>query len=105
MNGAVVAGVAALSMGTYAIRFSGPMVRQRMKVPARVTRLLEICSIVLLTALASTLIIPAGGHRAGFALPAGVLVAGVLAWRRVPLILVVLAAAATTALLRLCGVS
>jgi hypothetical protein len=31
-------------------------------------------------------------------------VAGVLAWRRVPLIVVVLAAAATTALLRLCGV-
>ncbi|WP_019928845.1 AzlD domain-containing protein [Nocardia sp. BMG111209] len=104
MNGPVVAGVAALSMGTYLIRFAGPMARRRMSVPARVTRLLEIGSVVLLTALAATLIVPAGGHRAGFALPAGVLVAGVLAWRRVPLIVVVLAAAATTALLRICGV-
>jgi branched-subunit amino acid transport protein len=104
VNGAVVAGVGALSVGTYVIRFSGPMLRRRMNFPARVTRLLEIGSVVLLTALAATLIVPAAGHRAGFALPAGVLVAGVLAWRRVPLIVVVLAAAATTALLRLCGV-
>jgi hypothetical protein len=35
----------------------------------------------------------------------GVLVAGVLAWRKAPFLVVVLAAAAVTALLRLLGVS
>ncbi|MCX4099314.1 AzlD domain-containing protein [Nocardia sp. alder85J] len=104
MNGPVIAGVAALSAGTYAIRFAGPMLRRRIDFPARVTRLLEIGSVVLLTALAATLIVPAAGHRAGFPLPTGVLVAGVLAWCRVPLIIVVIAAAATTAVLRVCGV-
>jgi hypothetical protein len=42
---------------------------------------------------------------AGWARPAGVLVAGVLAYRRAPFPVVVLAAAATTALLRLGGIS
>ncbi len=40
----------------------------------------------------------------GYARPAGVLVAGVLAWRKAPFIVIVLAAAATTAVLRWIGV-
>ncbi|NUQ90764.1 MAG: AzlD domain-containing protein, partial [Glycomyces artemisiae] len=42
---------------------------------------------------------------AGWSLPAGVVVGGVLAWRKAPLALVVVAAAATTAGLRLLGVA
>ena len=45
------------------------------------------------------------GHGfAGWARPAGVLVGGALAMRRVPFPLVIVAAAATTATLRLSGV-
>ena len=39
----------------------------------------------------------------GFARPAGVLVAGILAWRKAPFLVVVLAAAVVTALLRVLG--
>lgn len=47
----------------------------------------------------------AGHGPAGFARPLGVLVGGVLAWRRAPFLLVILAAAGTTAVLRLLGIS
>jgi hypothetical protein len=44
-----------------------------------------------------------GHHFAGYARPAGVVVGGILAWRNAPFLVSVLAAAATTALLRLAG--
>ncbi|WP_280268768.1 AzlD domain-containing protein [Nocardia wallacei] len=102
MNTTLIAGALALAVGTYAIRFAGPVLRRRITFPPRVTQLLEVGSVVLLAALAVTELVPTG-HRAGFALPAGVLVAVVLAWRRAPLIVVALSAAITTALLRLLG--
>jgi hypothetical protein len=46
-----------------------------------------------------------GGGFAGWARPAGVLVGGVLAWRRAPFAVVVLGAAGTAAVLRLAGVA
>ena len=49
-------------------------------------------------------VMTAGHGFAGWARPAGVLVGGVLAARKVPFLLVVLAATATTAGLRLLGV-
>jgi hypothetical protein len=45
-----------------------------------------------------------GTGFAGIARPAGVLVGALLAWRRAPFVVVVLAAAATAALLRLAGI-
>ena len=59
---------------------------------------------MLLAALAATSALTEGHGFAGWARPAGVLVGAVLAVRRIPLPLVVVAAAATTALLRLAGV-
>ena len=59
---------------------------------------------VLLAALVATTALTKGHGFAGFARPAGVLVGGVLAWRKAPFLVVVLAAAATAALLRLAGV-
>ena len=44
-----------------------------------------------------------GSGFAGVARPAGVAVGALLAWRRAPFVVVVLAAAATAALLRLAG--
>ena len=100
----VVAGLLTLSAGTFAFRFSGPVLRQRITVPPWAERLLEVGAVVLLAALAATTALTAGHGFAGLARPAGVLVGGVLAWRKAPFLVVVLAAAAATAVLRLLGV-
>jgi branched-subunit amino acid transport protein len=101
----VVAGMAALSAGTFAIRFSGPALRQRIHhFPPWAARLLETATVVLLAALVATTALTQGHGFAGLARPAGVLAGGVLAWRRAPFLVVVLSAAAVTAVLRLAGV-
>ncbi|MEU2039614.1 AzlD domain-containing protein [Nocardia niwae] len=101
----LAAGVVALAAGTYAFRWAGPALRDRVRLPARVVRLLEIGAVVLLTALVAVTALPLGTADLGFAVPAGVLVGGLVAWFRRPILLVILAAAATTALVRLLGVS
>ena len=101
----VVAGLLTLSAGTLAFRFSGPVLRQRITFPPQAERLLEVSAVVLLAALVATTSLTNPGGSAGLARPAGVLVGGVLAWRKAPFLVVVLAAAATTAILRLLGVT
>jgi branched chain amino acid efflux pump len=100
----VVAGMATLAAGTYVIRFAGPALRTRMSLPPRATKLLEAAAVILLAALVAVTALTDGHAFSGFDRPAGVLVGGVLAWRRAPFLVVVIAAAATTALLRLLGV-
>jgi branched-subunit amino acid transport protein len=100
----VVAGMATLAAGTYAIRFAGPALRTRITFSPRATKLLEAAAVVLLAALVATTALTQSHGFSGLARPAGVLVGGVLAWRKAPFLAVVLAAAATTALLRLLGV-
>ena len=100
----VVAGLLTLSAGTFAFRFSGPVLRQRITFPPWAERLLEVGAVVLLAALAATTALTEGHGFAGPARPAGVLAGGVLAWRKAPFLVVVLAAAAVTAVLRLLGV-
>ncbi|MFL6141987.1 MAG: AzlD domain-containing protein [Labedaea sp.] len=97
--------VLVLAVGTYAFRVAGPALRGRVALPERVRELLGTAAVVLLVALVATASVMDGRHLAGLALPAGVLVGGVLAARRAPFVVVVLAAAAGTALLRLLGVS
>ena len=58
----------------------------------------------MLAALAVTAALMEGAAFAGVARPAGVLVGVLLAWRRLPFVVVVIAAAVTSALLRLAGV-
>jgi hypothetical protein len=60
-------------------------------------------TLLLSVAVIATLL--EGEHFAGFARLAGVGVAAILAWRKVPLIIVILAAAVVTAGLRGLGVS
>jgi branched-subunit amino acid transport protein len=96
--------IAALAAGTYAFRLAGPVFRHRLRIPDRLQRLLAVTAAVLLTALVATGAVTEGHGFAGWARPAGVLVGGALAIRRVPFPLVVIAAAATTAVLRLAGV-
>ena len=94
-----------LAAGTYALRLAGPALRRRWSVPARAQLLLSDAATVLLVALVATSALTEGQGFAGWARPAGVLVALVLVLRRAPFPVVVVAAAATTAGLRLLGVS
>lgn len=73
------------------------LLRGRLKLSATVQRVLRMAAAALLAALAGTAALMAGTAFAG------VLVGGVLAWRKAPFVVVVLAAAGTAALLRLAG--
>ncbi|HEY2063209.1 MAG TPA: AzlD domain-containing protein [Amycolatopsis sp.] len=96
--------IAVLGAGTFAFRLAGPMLRTRVNLSPRAERLMALSAIVLLAALVATSALTEGHSFAGIARPAGVLVGGVLAWRKAPFVAVVVAAAATAALLRLAGV-
>lgn len=100
----LLVGIAVLAVGTFSMRFAGPVLRSRFEVPERAQQLLAAAAIVLLSALVATSALTEGHGPAGIARPAGVLVGGVLAWRKAPFVLVVVAAAATAAGLRLLGV-
>ncbi|MFF4276379.1 AzlD domain-containing protein [Streptomyces sp. NPDC001536] len=102
---ATVAMILALAVGTYAFRLVGPALHGRVDLPARVQELLSAGAIVLLTALLATGALTEGGGFAGWARPIGVLVGGVLAWRRAPFVVVVLGAAGTAAVLRAFGMA
>jgi branched-subunit amino acid transport protein len=93
-----------LAAGTYAFRLAGPVLQNRLRIPKHLERLLTTAAAVLLIALMATSALTEGHGFAGWARPSGVLVGGVLAVRRAPFPVVVIAAAATTALLRLGGV-
>jgi branched-subunit amino acid transport protein len=100
----VGAAILILAVGTFSLRFAGPVLRSRFEVPERTQQFLAVAAIVLLTALIATSALMDGHGPAGVARPAGVLVGGILAWRKAPFVLVVMAAAATAAGLRLLGV-
>jgi branched-subunit amino acid transport protein len=101
---ALALGAVVLGLGTFAFRFAGPVLRARVELSPRVERLMAVASVVLLAALVATAALLEGREFAGIARPAGVAVGGVLAWRKAPFVVVVLAAAATAAGLRLLGV-
>lgn len=97
--------ILALAVATYALRLVGPLLRGRVTVPVAATRLFADAAAVLLIALAATSALMTGHAFGGWARTVGVLVAGVLAARRAPLPVVVIAAAGVTAVLRLAGAS
>jgi branched chain amino acid efflux pump len=96
--------ITALAAGTYLLRLAGSLLWHRVRIPDRLQQLLSVAAVVLLIALAATAALTQGHDFAGWARPAGVLAGGVLAVRRAPFPVVVITAAATTAMLRLCGV-
>lgn len=93
-----------LGVGTFAFRFAGPVLRNRHELSPRVQHLVAVAAVVLLAALVVTAAFLDGQEFAGFARPAGVAVGGVLAWKKAPFVVVVIAAALTAAGLRLLGV-
>lgn len=96
-----VAAILVLAAATYAFRVAGPLLHGRFRPGPRVARLLSVAAAVLLVALVATAALTEGHGFAGWARPAGVVVGGVLAFRRVPFLVVVVAGVATTAGLRL----
>lgn len=101
----LIAVILALAAGTYGFRVAGVLLRDRLDLPEWSRHLLPVGAAALLAALAATAALTEAGGFAGYARPAGVLVGLLLAWRRAPFVLIVVAAAGTTALLRLLGVA
>ncbi|WFF06378.1 AzlD domain-containing protein [Micromonospora sp. WMMD1076] len=101
----LIAVILALAAGTYGFRVAGVLLRDRLDLPEWSRHLLPVGAATLLAALAATAALTEAGGFVGCARPAGVLVGLLLAWRRAPFVLVVVAAAATTAVLRLLVVS
>jgi branched-subunit amino acid transport protein len=100
----LIAAILALAVGTYTLRLTGVLLRDRLHLSARVRRVLPMAAAALLAALAATAALTEAGAFAGIARPAGVAVGALLAWRRAPFVVVVVAAAVTAAGLRLAGV-
>ncbi|CCH30367.1 AzlD domain-containing protein [Actinosynnema sp. NPDC047251] len=99
-----LAAVLVLAAGTFAFRLAGPLLRDRITIPEKARELLSLSATVLLVALVASSALTKGQGFAGWALPAGVLVGGLAAWRKAPFVVVVILAAATTAGLRFVGV-
>ncbi|QII04176.1 AzlD domain-containing protein [Rhodococcoides fascians A25f] len=95
----------ALVVGTYALRIAGPALRTRITISPRIDRVMNTSVAVVFVALVATSSLLVGKEFAGFAAPIGVTVAGILAWRKAPFVVIVIAAAATTAGLRWIGVN
>ncbi len=94
-----------LALGTLGFRLIGPAMRSRVGLSPRVERLSSVAVAVIFVALVASSALVVDNRFAGFALPAGVAVAALLAWRRAPFVAIVVAAAATTAVLRYLGVA
>ncbi|TWS23548.1 AzlD domain-containing protein [Tsukamurella sputi] len=102
MTGVMWAGIA-LAIATFAMRATGPVLAGRFDLSDGTRRTVDLCALALLAGVMATTTFADGREFGGTARVAGVAVAGVLAWRRCPLPLVIVAAAAVTALLRLAG--
>ncbi len=99
-----LAALLVLAAGTYAYRLVGPLLRDRLTLAPRVEQRLADAAALLLVALAASSALTQGHHFAGWARPAGVLVAALLVLGRAPFPVVVVVAAAAAATLRLLGV-
>ncbi|MTH47006.1 AzlD domain-containing protein [Intestinirhabdus alba] len=98
-----IVGIAILSAGTYLMRLGGAKLGSRLALSERAQALLSDAATVLLFSVALATMFFEGNHFAGMARVLGVGFALFLAWRRMPLIVVIIAAAVVTALLRLAG--
>ncbi|CAI1519795.1 Predicted membrane protein [Serratia fonticola] len=104
-NQTLIIGILILASGTFAFRFAGFLLGRSLSFSDRVQALLADSATTLLLAVAVITTLFEGQHFAGYARLCGVAVGALLAWRKTPLIVVLLAAAAVTALLRVVGVA
>ncbi|WP_426577209.1 AzlD domain-containing protein [Xenorhabdus stockiae] len=101
----IIIGIAILSLGTYLMRFGGAKLGNKLALSERSQALLSDAATTLLFAVALAATFYEGEHFAGMARVLGVVIAVFLAWRKVPLIVVILSAAFITALLRYAGIN
>ncbi|QHA89127.1 AzlD domain-containing protein [Serratia rhizosphaerae] len=99
----IVTGMIILAAGTYLLRLSGALLGQKMAFSTTTRDLLADAATTLLLAVAVIATLFEDQHFAGAARVVGVLTGLLLTWRKVPLIIVLIAAAAVTALLRWLG--
>ena len=74
--------IAALAVGTFAMRFAGGLLGGRLRLAPSIARLLPLAAVALLAALAVTAALSDAGEFAGVARPVGVLAGVIAAWRR-----------------------
>ena len=99
-----ILGIAVLSVGTYLMRLGGAKLGNRLALSDRSQALLSDAATVLLFSVALATTFYKGEPFPGMAPVLGVAFAVFLAWRKMPLIVVIVAAAVVTALLRLAGI-
>ncbi len=103
-NQTIMVGIAVLAVGTYIFRLAGPFIGKHFDFSSKSKSLLSESSAVLLFAVAIAATLFEGDAYAGNARVIGILVAGFLAYRKMPFLVIVLSAAAVTSLLRLMGI-
>jgi branched-subunit amino acid transport protein len=94
------AAVLTLAAAAYGLKALGPVAIGRREIPARYTAALDLLPIPMLTAIAIVGTVASGHHLQVDARLPGLAVAAILVWRRAPFLAVIVAAAATTALIR-----
>ena len=92
--------ILALSAVSYALKAIGPVLAGGRQLSPRLRRTLDLVPVPLLAALIATQTFGQGHRLVIDARAPALAVAGLLVWRRAPFLVVVLAAAATAALLR-----
>ncbi|EPL9570835.1 AzlD domain-containing protein [Providencia rettgeri] len=97
----IFSGIMILAVGTYLMRASGALLKGRVVLSENSKALFSAAAIVILFSVAVTSTLFSGESFSDWPKVVGVLVAGILTWYRKPFILIVLSAAAITALLRL----
>ena len=103
-----IALIVGLTLGTLAFRLAGPVVGSRLQLSSRVERLSTIAATIMLAALVVTATLSGESETIGAPSVARILGVGIavlLAWRRQPLVIVVIAAAGATAGLRFIGIA
>lgn len=103
-NPLLITGIALLAAGTFLMRFVSSRLGHRIALPDEWQQRLSDAATTLLLAVALIATFYQEDHFAGFARLCGVGVAVLLTLRKLPLIVVIVASAAVTAVLRYCGV-
>lgn len=104
-NQNILLGILILALGSYSLRLAGPYLRQHLTRFPDIEVLSNELGQILLFSLAIATAVFEVGEFAGFARLIGFVIAAFLAYKRVPLLIIILLAASATALLRLLGVS
>jgi branched-subunit amino acid transport protein len=94
------AALLALCAVSYALKAAGPLLAGGRELGPRSRHVLDLVAVPLLAALIAVQTFGDGQRLTLDARAPALLVAGILVWRRAPFLVVVLAAAATAALLR-----